>query len=143
MARQWARIFFFHYRCWSDYFFFGQKSGSEHSFPKKNPIFPLSLCHQILSHHFSCRCYNHIIFCRKYKSRMEAINEIIARSQSQAQAMLSTANYLDESYKSLASPRVTFDTSPDNSICSDMSFNSTIAVIPEPAKNMKSTPRKS
>ena len=123
-------------------FFLDKNQGQNILFQKKSHL-PLSLCHQILSRHFSCRCYNHIIFCRKYKSRMEAINEIIARSQSQAQAMLSTANYLDESYKSLASPRVTFDTSPDNSICSDMSFNSTIAVIPEPAKNMKSTPRKS
>ena len=76
---------------------------------------------------------------------MEAINEIIARSQTQAQAMLSAGNYLDDSLKSLASPRVTFDTSPDNSICSDMSFNSTIAVHNEssPKNIRKSTPKKS
>lgn len=82
---------------------------------------------------------------KKYKSRMEAINEIIARSQTQAQVMLSSGNYLDDTMKSLASPRVTFDNSPDNSISSDMSFNSTIAVIndPSPSRPMKSTPRKS
>jgi hypothetical protein len=58
----------------------------------------------------------------------KAINEIIARSQTQAQAMLSAGNYLDDSLKSLASPRVTFDTSPDNSICSDI-FMITIALL--------------
>ncbi|CAG2235761.1 unnamed protein product [Mytilus edulis] len=82
---------------------------------------------------------------KRYKSRMEAINEIIARSQTQAQAMLASGNYLDESLKSLASPRVTFETSPDNSVCSDMSFNSTIAINSEsspPNPTMKSTPRK-
>lgn len=68
---------------------------------------------------------------------MEAINEIIARSQSQAQAMLSSGNFLDDSMKSLGSPRVIFNESPDNSICSDMSFNSTIAVL-----DNESTPRK-
>ncbi|VDI58644.1 golgin subfamily B member 1 [Mytilus galloprovincialis] len=82
---------------------------------------------------------------KRYKSRMEAINEIIARSQTQAQAMLASGNYLDESLKSLASPRVTFETSPDNSVCSDLSFNSTIAINSEsspPNPTMKSTPRK-
>ncbi|XP_063435460.1 uncharacterized protein LOC134716406 [Mytilus trossulus] len=82
---------------------------------------------------------------KRYKSRMEAINEIIARSQTQAQAMLASGNYLDESLKSLASPRVTFETSPDNSVCSDMSFNSTIAINSESSPlnpTMKSTPRK-
>ncbi|XP_060555685.1 uncharacterized protein LOC132716432 [Ruditapes philippinarum] len=72
---------------------------------------------------------------RKHKNRMEAINAIIARSQSQAQALLSSGGYFDDSMVSprvrthQASTRVGFHSprhadSPDNSYCEDLSVAS-------------------
>ncbi|XP_060574012.1 myosin-10-like [Ruditapes philippinarum] len=72
---------------------------------------------------------------KKHKNRMEAINAIIARSQSQAQALLSSGGYFDDSMVSprvrthQASTRVGFHSprhadSPDNSYCEDLSVAS-------------------
>ncbi|XP_060574001.1 uncharacterized protein LOC132731766 [Ruditapes philippinarum] len=72
---------------------------------------------------------------KKHKNRMEAINAIIARSQSQAQALLSSGGYFDDSMVSprvrthQASTRVGFHSprhadSPDNSFCEDLSVAS-------------------
>lgn len=71
---------------------------------------------------------------KKYKNRMEAINAIIARSQSQAQALLASGGYFDDGMsprvRSLQpSPRVGFHSprrgeSPDNSYSEDLSVAS-------------------
>ncbi|KAK3098699.1 hypothetical protein FSP39_022200 [Pinctada imbricata] len=68
---------------------------------------------------------------KKYKNRMEAINEIIARSQTQAQAMLAAGGQFEETLRSLTTPINTprgIDyggrVSPDSSVASDFSFNS-------------------
>ncbi|XP_052225855.1 uncharacterized protein LOC127841237 isoform X2 [Dreissena polymorpha] len=69
---------------------------------------------------------------KKHKNRMEAINAIIARSQSQAQAMLSAGGYYDNSVltpRAQGGPRVGLTTrqdfdSPDNSYSEDLSIAS-------------------
>ncbi|XP_053406240.1 uncharacterized protein LOC123523252 isoform X2 [Mercenaria mercenaria] len=72
---------------------------------------------------------------KKHKNRMEAINAIIARSQSQAQALLASGGYFDDSMVSprvrshQPSPRVGFHSprhaeSPDNSYSEDLSVAS-------------------
>ena len=60
---------------------------------------------------------------------MEAINAIIARSQTQAQALLSSGGYLDDISKARGSPHHSYHSqnrpdSPDNSYASDLSIAS-------------------
>ncbi|XP_056021651.1 uncharacterized protein LOC125650483 [Ostrea edulis] len=82
------------------------------------------------------------------KSRMEAINEIIARSQTQAQNMLAAGGYFDETLRSITTPRGgdynnhNNDGSPDTSIASDFSFNSVPAVIMTTYPSQAKSPRK-
>ncbi|XP_052769316.1 plectin-like isoform X2 [Mya arenaria] len=72
---------------------------------------------------------------KKHKNRMEAINAIIARSQSQAQALLTSGGYYDDSMLSPRglgnpiprvglTPRRGAAESPDNSISEDLSIAS-------------------
>ncbi|XP_076465151.1 uncharacterized protein LOC143296965 [Babylonia areolata] len=71
---------------------------------------------------------------KKHRSRMEEINEIIARSQSRAQAMMASGAYLDGTFKYLNPSRdfntssatlASRDGSPDTSLAlSDTSFTS-------------------
>ena len=71
---------------------------------------------------------------RKQKSRMEEINEIIARSQTRAQAMMASGAYLDGTFKHLnpsrdfnlsAATNASGEVSPDTSLAlSDTSFAS-------------------
>ena len=66
-------------------------------------------------------------FHRKPKSRMEEINEIIARSQTRAQAMLASGEYgIDPSLRNM-NPSRDYNVgdsnfSPDTSFASDASF---------------------
>lgn len=64
---------------------------------------------------------------------MEAINEIIARSQSQAQAMLAAGGYFDDTLRSIGSPRYDYHASPDNSLAEDFSFSSTAPAMYQPS----------
>lgn len=79
---------------------------------------------------------------------MEAINEIIARSQTQAQNMLAAGGYFDETLRSITTPRGgdynnhNNDGSPDTSIASDFSFNSVPAVIMTTYPSQAKSPRK-
>ncbi|KAL4227673.1 hypothetical protein ACF0H5_013109 [Mactra antiquata] len=73
---------------------------------------------------------------KRHKNRMEAINAIIARSQSQAQALLASGGYFDDTmtsprYRTHHSPRVNIHPpmthrieSPDNSYSEDLSIAS-------------------
>ncbi|KAK3608373.1 hypothetical protein CHS0354_030835 [Potamilus streckersoni] len=81
---------------------------------------------------------------KKYKNRMEAINAIIAKSQSQAQALLATGGYHDDINNPIYSPRMGYRSqsprmgysspqrafSPDNSVTSEFSIASTGPMIP-------------
>nr|XP_022331625.1 myosin-10-like isoform X6 [Crassostrea virginica] len=80
------------------------------------------------------------------KSRMEAINEIIARSQTQAQNMLAAGGYFEETLRSITTPRGANnnynDCSPDTSIASDFSFNSVSPVVMATYPSQAKSPRK-
>lgn len=83
---------------------------------------------------------------RPSKSRMEAINEIIARSQTQAQNMLAAGGYFEETLRSITTPRGANnnynDCSPDTSIASDFSFNSVSPVVMATYPSQAKSPRK-
>lgn len=80
------------------------------------------------------------------KSRMEAINEIIARSQTQAQNMLAAGGYFEETLRSITTPRNAnynyHDGSPDTSIASDFSFNSVSPAVMATYPSQAKSPRK-
>ncbi|XP_061171974.1 uncharacterized protein LOC133181501 [Saccostrea echinata] len=82
------------------------------------------------------------------KSRMEAINEIIARSQTQAQNMLAAGGYFEETLRSITTPRGgnynyhNNDGSPDTSIASDFSFNSVSPAVMAAYPSQAKSPRK-
>lgn len=83
---------------------------------------------------------------RPSKSRMEAINEIIARSQTQAQNMLAAGGYFEETLRSITTPRNAnynyHDGSPDTSIASDFSFNSVSPAVMATYPSQAKSPRK-
>lgn len=115
----------------------------------KSSLQALEEDNQRLRHQYhAMRRRDNVTSDKKYKSRMEAINEIIAKSQTQAQAMLAASGYYDDPQKSLYSPRADFKDSPDNSLASDLSFNSIgPMVIPpytgsSPTKVKTGSPRK-
>lgn len=81
------------------------------------------------------------------KSRMEAINEIIARSQTQAQSMLAAGGYFEETLRSITTPRggnynYNNDGSPDTSVASDFSFNSVSPAVMAAYPSQAKSPRK-
>ncbi|XP_060068829.1 myosin-7-like [Ylistrum balloti] len=99
----------------------------------KSSLQALEEDNQRLRHQYhAMRRRDNVTSDKKYKSRMEAINEIIAKSQTQAQAMLAASGYYDDPQKSLYSPRTDYRGSPDNSLASDMSFNSTGPIVIPP-----------
>lgn len=77
---------------------------------------------------------------------MEAINEIIARSQTQARNMLAAGGYFEETLRSITTPRNAnynyHDGSPDTSIASDFSFNSVSPAVMATYPSQAKSPRK-
>ena len=67
---------------------------------------------------------------------MEAINELIAKSQSQAQQMLSASGYYshDNTFDIINTPRTELAASHDNSVDSDTSFTGANVVTSSPRK---------
>ncbi|XP_021365614.1 uncharacterized protein LOC110458296 isoform X2 [Mizuhopecten yessoensis] len=99
----------------------------------KSSLQALEEDNQRLRHQYhAMRRRDNVTSDKKYKSRMEAINEIIAKSQTQAQAMLAASGYYDDPQKSLHSPRTDYRGSPDNSLASDLSFSSTGPMVIPP-----------